>query len=103
MTENHIVRQLQGIAGKLTADPQLHMDLMQEMFVHLVKIQTAEADQTLSWYLKSCESHARDYLQRSRNLDFLKRGRHGAPCGEVPAVDNDEPHSPSDGAIEIQA
>ena len=99
MTENQIVRQLHGIAGKLTADPDLHMDLMQEMFVHLVRIHTAEAGQMLSWYLKSCEVHARSYLERSRN---------NAPCMEVPATDHAEPrgngaaHSPTTVAIEIQ-
>jgi DNA-binding CsgD family transcriptional regulator len=82
MTENHIVRQLHEIAGKLTADPDLQKDLMQEMFVHLVRIQTAEVDQTLSWYLKSCEFHARNYLKPGRNMDPLKRetpGNNGAP------------------------
>ena len=99
MTENQIVRQLHGIAGKLTADPDLHMDLMQEMFVHLVQIHTADAGQMLSWYLKSCEVHACNYLGRSRN---------NAPCMEIPATDNGEPHgngaprSPMAGAIEIQ-
>jgi DNA-directed RNA polymerase specialized sigma24 family protein len=63
MTENVIVKQLQEIAGKLTADPDLQRDLMQEMFVHLVRIQTAGVDQTLSWCLKSCEFHARNYLK----------------------------------------
>ena len=34
MTENHIVHQLHEIA-KLTADPEVQRELMQEMFVHL--------------------------------------------------------------------
>src|ERR1035438_340362 len=76
MTENHIVRQLHGIAEKLTADPDLQKDLMQEMFVHLVRIQTAEAGQALSWYLKSCEFHARNYLKPGRRIDSLKRSAH---------------------------
>ena len=90
MTENQIVRQLHGIAGKLTADPDLHMELMQEMFVHLVQMQTAEAGQTLSWYLKSCEFHARNYLKVGRNIGPSKRAGNGAP------------HSPTTVAIEIQ-
>ena len=99
MTENQIVRQLHGIAGKLTANPDLHMDLMQEMFVHLVQIHTADAGQMLSWYLKSCEVHARNYLERGRN---------NVSCMEVPATANGEPrvngalHSPTTVAIEIQ-
>jgi DNA-directed RNA polymerase specialized sigma24 family protein len=99
MTENQIVRQLREIAVKLTADPDLQKDVMQEMFVHLVQIQTAEAGQTLSWYLKSCEFHARN---------SLKLGRNNAPHKVVPAADNGEPHgngaphSPMTVAIEIQ-
>jgi DNA-directed RNA polymerase specialized sigma24 family protein len=108
MTENHIVRQLQGIAEKLTADPDLQKDLMQEMFVHLVRIQTAEAGQTLSWYLKSCEFHARNYLKPGRRIDSLKRSGNGVPDEEAPAVDNGEPrgngaaYSPAAVAVEIQ-
>jgi DNA-directed RNA polymerase specialized sigma24 family protein len=79
MTENQIVRQLHGIAGKLTADPDLQKDLMQEMFVHLVRIQTAEAGRTLSWYLKSCEFHTRTHLKLGRSIDSLKRDGNGAP------------------------
>jgi DNA-directed RNA polymerase specialized sigma24 family protein len=108
MTENHIVRQLHGIAEKLTADPDLQKDLMQEMFVHLVRIQTAEAGQALSWYLKSCEFHARNYLKPGRRIDSLKRSGNGVPDEEAPAVDNGEPrgngaaYSPAAVAVEIQ-
>jgi len=108
MTENQIVRQLHGIAGKLTADPDLHMDLMQEMFVHLVRIHTAEAGQTLSWYLKSCEFHARNYLRCGGKSDSAKRARNGAPYEEVSAADNGEPrgngasHPATTVTIEIQ-
>ena len=102
MTENQIVRQLHGIAGKLTADPDLHMDLMQEMFVHLVQIQTAEPGQTLSWYLKSCEFHARTCLKPGRTIDSSKHDRNNVPCKEVPAAGNGTAHSPATVAIEIQ-
>jgi len=33
---------------KLSADPEIQKELMQEMFVHLVRIQTAEVGQSLS-------------------------------------------------------
>ena len=101
MTENQIVRQLHGIAGKLTADPELQKDLMQEMFVHLVRVQTAEAGQTLSWYLKSCEFHGRNYLKLGRSIDSLKRAGNGVPYDEMPdgngVPDAAPPHS-----VEIQ-
>ena len=96
MTENHIVRQLHGIAGKLTADPDLQKDLMQEMFVHLVRIQTAEAGQTLSWYLKSCEFHARKYLKLGPSIEPAMRADDGEARG------NGAAHSPAAAAIEIQ-
>jgi hypothetical protein len=81
---------------------------MQEMFLHLVRIQTAEAGQALSWYLKSCEFHARNYLKPGRRIDSLKRSGNGVPDEEASAVDNGEPrgngaaYSPAAVAIEIQ-
>jgi DNA-directed RNA polymerase specialized sigma24 family protein len=73
MTENVIVKQLQGIAARLTDDSELQKDLMQEMFVHLVRVQTAEPGQTLSWYLKSCEFHARRCLRLRGGIDLPER------------------------------
>jgi hypothetical protein len=108
MIENQIVRQLQGIAGKLTADPDLQKNLMQEMFVHLVRVQTAEAGQPLSWYLKSCEFHARNYLKVGPGIDLVKHNGNGASHENVPATMNGElrgngaAHAPMDVAIEIQ-
>jgi hypothetical protein len=63
MTENLIVKELQGIATKLTSDPDIQKDLMHEMFLHLVRIRTVDPDRALSWYLKSCEFHARNFLK----------------------------------------
>jgi hypothetical protein len=73
MTENVIVKQLQGIATRLTGDLELQKNLMQEMFVHLVRVQTAEPGQTLSWYLKSCEFHARRRLRIGGGIDSPDR------------------------------
>jgi DNA-directed RNA polymerase specialized sigma24 family protein len=104
MTENLIVKELQGIATKLTSDPDVQRDLMHEMFLHLIRIRTVDPDRTLSWYLKSCEFHARN---------FLKPGEHpgsanGAPFDEI-MPDGHERHgtdprtaSPLVGQIEIQ-
>ena len=107
MTENKIVKQLHGIASKLTADAELQKDLMQEMFVHLVRVETAEAGQTLSWYLKSCEFHARNYMKLGRSIDSPKRARNGVPYDETPSDDgerygNGSHHVQSVGQIEIQ-
>lgn len=106
MTENKIVRQLRGIASKLTADAELQKDLMQEMFLHLVEVETTEAGQTLSWYLKSCEFHARNYLKLGRSIDSLKRARNGVPYDEAPSEDGEQggngSHRAQAGQIEIQ-
>ena len=108
MTENRIVKQLQGIAARVTGDPGVQKDLMQEMFVHLVKIQTAEAGQALSWYLRSCEFHARNCLKFGGTTDSAKAARNGVPYPEAPAAGNGEPlgrgaaYFPAAVAIEIQ-
>jgi hypothetical protein len=104
MTENLIVKELQGIATKLTSDPDVQKDLMHEMFLHLVRIRTADPDRAMSWYLKSCEFHARN---------FLKPGEHagsanGASFDEImaggPERHGMDPRSSSPlvGQIEIQ-
>jgi RNA polymerase sigma factor (sigma-70 family) len=82
--ENRIVRQLRGIASRLTGDAELQKDLMQEMFVHLVRVQSVEEGHTPSWYMKSCEFHARNYLRLGRSIDSLKRVRNAVPYDEAP-------------------
>jgi DNA-directed RNA polymerase specialized sigma24 family protein len=75
--ENVIVKQLRAIAAKLTGDAEMQRDLMQEMFVHLVRMQTRQPDKTPSWHLKGCEFHARNYLKRGRSIDSPKRAKNG--------------------------
>ena len=108
INENPIVKQLHGIAARLTGDPNLQKDLMQEMFVHFVRVQTSEPGQTPSWYLKSCEFHARNLLKQGRSIDSPKRARNGVSYDEVFRVHDDERHSdgvpasPAVSQIEIQ-
>jgi len=85
VTENVIVRNLRGIAAKLTANVELQKDLMQEMYLHLTHAETVEAGQTLSWYLKGCEFHARNYLKRGRSIDSLKRAHNAVALDETPS------------------
>ncbi len=75
--DNQILRQLQGVAYKLTSDHELQKDLMQEMFVHMVQMRTREPGKTLSWYIKSCEFHARNHLKLGRSIDSHKRAKNG--------------------------
>jgi hypothetical protein len=106
VTENVIVRNLRGIAARLTANAELQKDLMQEMFLHLAHVETVEAGQTLSWYLKGCEFHARNYLKRGRSIDSLKRSYNGVALDEAPTEEgrhggNGTQPQPS-GPIQIQ-
>src|SRR5579859_6215406 len=85
MTENLIVKQLQEIASKLVSDPDAQNDLIQEMFLHLIRIQTTQPGQTLSWYLKSCELRARHQLNPGSGIDLTApcRDDDGHPIGGV--------------------
>jgi len=73
--ESRVVRQLRGVAGKLTTDVELQKDLLQEMFIHLVRVEAELPGHTSSWYIKSCEFQARNYLKHGRSVDSLKRTR----------------------------
>jgi RNA polymerase sigma factor (sigma-70 family) len=81
--ENRVVKQLRGVASKLTSDPELQKDLLQEMFVHLVKVRTELPARTSSWYIKSCEFRARNYLKHGRSVDSIKRARNCVPLGQL--------------------
>jgi DNA-directed RNA polymerase specialized sigma24 family protein len=72
-TGQFILRQLYGVAAKLTADVDFRKDLLQEMLVHLHRAQIKLPGRTVSWYIKSCEFHARNYLNRGRSVDSHKR------------------------------
>jgi DNA-directed RNA polymerase specialized sigma24 family protein len=71
----------------LTGDFELQKDLLQEMFIHLVRVQGELPNRTLSWYIKSCEFHARNYLKHGRSIDSHKRARNSVPIGQS----SDEP------------
>jgi RNA polymerase sigma factor (sigma-70 family) len=81
--ESRVVRQLRGIAAKLTGDFELQKDLLQEMFIHLVRVETEQSGHTPSWYIKSCEFHARNFLKHGRSVDSLKRARNLIPLGQT--------------------
>ena len=78
-----VVRQLRGVAAKLTWDLELQKDLVQEMFIHLVRVEEDLPGHTPSWYVKSCEFHARNYLKHGRSVDSLKRARNLVSLGQT--------------------
>jgi RNA polymerase sigma factor (sigma-70 family) len=81
--ENRVVSQLRGVAAKLTYDVELQKDLLQEMFIHLVKVEVEMPGHTPSWYIKSCEFHARNYLKHGRSIDSLKRAKNLIPLSQT--------------------
>jgi RNA polymerase sigma factor (sigma-70 family) len=81
--ESRVVRQLRGVAAKLTADVELQKDLLQEMFIHLVRVEVELPGHTPSWYVKSCEFQARNYLKHGRSVDSPKRSRNLISLGEM--------------------
>jgi DNA-directed RNA polymerase specialized sigma24 family protein len=81
--ENRTLKQLRGVAAKLSSDFELQKDLLQEMFIHLVRVQVDLPGRTPSWYIKSCEFHARNYLKHGRSVDSHKRARNVVPLGQV--------------------
>jgi len=80
VTEDHrIVKQLRGVAARLTGDLELQKDLMQEMFMHLVRVEVDRPGHTPSWYLQGCQFQARNYLDRGRSIDSIKRQKNLVP------------------------
>ena len=72
--ENPEVRaELLAIARQATSDPQLHEDFCQEALLNLIRKETLEPGQTVSWYLQNCDFHVMDYLGQGRSIDAFKR------------------------------
>ena len=80
--ESETAKQLYGVAARLTGDRELQKDLVQEMLLHLVRVEIDLPGRTVSWYITSCQFHARHYLQRGRSVDSIKRCRNLVSLGE---------------------
>jgi hypothetical protein len=102
MTENVIVKQLRKIATKLTGDPDLQKDLMQEMFLHLVRLQTAEPSQSLVRHLETCGSHARNFISPSLKIDSPRPGHDKIPSIREHHVNGALAFPPMASHVEIQ-
>jgi len=81
MTITHdTVNKLQGIASRLTRDPELRKDIVQEMLVYFAATATINSKKPLEWQLRGCEFRARNYLRAGKSIDSQKR----ANCGLHP-------------------
>jgi DNA-directed RNA polymerase specialized sigma24 family protein len=67
------IENLSRMIRKITADPTLHEDLLQEAAVHLWLTESRRPGQTTSWYLQSCKFHLQHYLASGRSVDSAKR------------------------------
>jgi DNA-directed RNA polymerase specialized sigma24 family protein len=91
---NPIIRELREIARKLTDDPARQLDLLHEMFVHMVMMKTRHPDQSPEFYARSCESFGRERL-RSQTP--------GRPAGEPQAPAMRKPEDNMNQAIQAMS
>src|SRR5437868_14608857 len=61
------------LVQKITSNPGLWDDLLQEALIHLWIIEARRPGQTTSWYLHSCKFHLLHYLASGRSIDSIKR------------------------------
>jgi len=67
------LEQLGKVVVRLTSNPALREDLMQEALIHLWQVQEQTPGQTRNWYLQNCRFHLLHYLALGRSLDSPKR------------------------------
>jgi RNA polymerase sigma factor (sigma-70 family) len=67
------LEQLGKVVVRLTANPALREDLMQEALIHLWQVQEQNPGQTKNWYLQNCRFHLLHYLALGRSVDSPKR------------------------------
>ena len=67
------LEQLGKIVVRLTSNPALREDLMQEALIHLWQVQEQNPGQTKNWYLQNCRYHLLHYLAIGRSVDSPKR------------------------------
>lgn len=67
------LEQLGKIVVRLTSNPALREDLMQEALIHLWQVQEQQPGQTKNWYLQNCRFHLLHYLALGRSVDSPKR------------------------------
>ena len=61
------------IVYRLSSDPAVRDDLMQEALVHLWLLEERRPGQRQSWYLQSCKFHLQNFLALGRSVDSPKR------------------------------
>jgi RNA polymerase sigma factor (sigma-70 family) len=67
------LEQLGKMVVRLTSNPALREDLMQEALIHLWQVQEQTPGQTKHWYIQNCRFHLLHYLALGRSVDSPKR------------------------------
>src|SRR5215207_7860569 len=67
------LEQLGRMIVRLTSNPALREDLMQEALIHLWQTQEHHPGQTRNWYLQNCRFHLLHYLALGKSVDSPKR------------------------------
>src|SRR5260370_3039644 len=57
---------------RMTSNPTLRDDLLQEALIHFWLTESRRPGQTQSWYLQSCRFHLQHYLASGRSIDSTK-------------------------------
>jgi DNA-directed RNA polymerase specialized sigma24 family protein len=74
---------------RMTSNPTLRDDLLQEALIHFWLTESRRPGQTKSWYLQCCKFHLQHYLASGRSLDSNKR-RAGQASVDSWADDQDD-------------
>lgn len=83
---------LSRIVYRLSSDPAVRDDMMQEALVHLWLLEERRPGQRQSWYLQSCKFHLQNYITAGRSVDSPKRN-----SGRISIADGDEDFLPLQG------
>ena len=78
--------QVSRLVHKLSSDPNLHEDLLQEALLCHWQAEVSNPGQTASWYRQRCHFCIHDYLRKGRSVDSLKHSRSTGsidPAGEL--------------------
>jgi RNA polymerase sigma factor (sigma-70 family) len=73
MDDCNILKALRGMIHRLSTNPHLQQDLIQECCLRLWRLQSQQPGQSASWYVQSCRFHIHHYLSRGRSVDSPKR------------------------------
>jgi RNA polymerase sigma factor (sigma-70 family) len=79
------VERLSKIVLRMTSNPALREDLMQEALIHLWQVQEQRPGQAESWYFQSCRYHLQHYVASGRSVDSPKRS-----SSQIHPVENGE-------------